>query len=133
MRVASLFIAWEREIIMPLTEDTWRSGDLYDPKDRGIGYLRHMMEDVMPSEIRFWPLDWIVDRFTCLSTAIMGGAISQGFIMHDDNLLIDRYLMEMTRIISENGIEVKDGICNLAEQGCETFNPIPKERQLPNC
>lgn len=129
MGVAALFIAWEHHIKMASFEETWQSGTYRDPQDRGIGYLLWLMEDVMPSEIRFWPLEWIVEKFTCLSAAITSGYLSRQLLAGEHGLLVSRYIMEMTRIISENGIEVKGGVCNLSGQGWETFDSIREARQ----
>lgn len=114
----------EMESTQRLVEDTWSPWVKYNPMDKGVGYLRYIMDNVKPSEIWLWDLHFVVTKYTILSAAILAGMLSQEFFQHDDSILLGRYLVELTKILDMNNIEINPEIGGITENGWETFHAI---------
>lgn len=119
-------IDWLIDPPSPLIEDSWKPGDSYNYADRGIGYLRHAMESVKPSEVHTKDLRWVASKYTILSAMITGSLLSLQFFESENKLIFGRYCVELEKMLRKFGIEFKL-LGGLTEQGWQTFRNLHGE------
>jgi len=108
-----------------LIEDTWEEGDSYDSSDAGIGFLRHIMEGVKPSEIYRKDPRWAVGKYTLLSAIMLKGKnLSKQFIASPDYFLLTRYRNALEKRLTELGIHFHEFPCGISDGGWAIFNAM---------
>lgn len=97
-------------------ENSWGNDEeAYDESDKGMGYLRYLMESVKPKDVKHKDFLWCAGKYNLLCASILGGLFSSEF-MDEPTHIFGRYMVEIEAALEKEGIEF-DHFHGLTQKG----------------